>query len=50
MRGETDVLVLTDIETDEVELTRSGDDLLIKVLSTQETITGRLALPVPHVR
>ncbi|MGQ0685617.1 calcium-binding protein [Bradyrhizobium sp.] len=37
--ADTDVLVLTDIETGDVELARSGDDLLITVKSTQETIT-----------
>jgi Ca2+-binding RTX toxin-like protein len=37
--SETDVLVLTDIESGDVVLSRSGDDLLILIKSTQETIT-----------
>ncbi|MDF0585064.1 calcium-binding protein, partial [Bradyrhizobium yuanmingense] len=36
---ETDVLVLKDILSSEVNLTRSGDNLLIQILSTNETIT-----------
>jgi Ca2+-binding RTX toxin-like protein len=37
--SETDILVLTDIDSGDVVLSRSGDDLLITVKSTQETIT-----------
>ena len=36
---ETDRLVLTDINLDHVELSRSGDDLLIRMLATGEIIT-----------
>ncbi|MCK1331317.1 hypothetical protein IVB57_23620 [Bradyrhizobium sp. CW9] len=36
---ETDVLKFTDISSPDVQLTRSGDDLLIKIISTNETIT-----------
>ncbi|MCA1522853.1 hypothetical protein I6F14_33510, partial [Bradyrhizobium sp. IC3069] len=36
---ETDVLVLKDILSSEVSLTRSGGDLLVHILSTNETIT-----------
>jgi Ca2+-binding RTX toxin-like protein len=36
---ETDTLVLTDINLDHVELSRSGDDLLIRILATGDIIT-----------
>ena len=36
---ETDRLILSDLGPDEIELSRIGNDLLIKVLSTNETIT-----------
>ncbi|QOZ75368.1 hypothetical protein XH83_07890 [Bradyrhizobium sp. CCBAU 53351] len=36
---ETDVLKFTDIGSSDVRLTRSGEDLLIKIISTNETIT-----------
>ena len=38
-RGETDVLVLTDIDSSDVQLTRSGYDLLILIKSTGDIIT-----------
>src|SRR5262249_22646768 len=37
--NDTDVLVLTDIDSDEVQLSRSGDDLLIYILGTDDVIT-----------
>ncbi|EJN08763.1 Ca2+-binding protein, RTX toxin [Bradyrhizobium sp. YR681] len=36
---ETDVLFLKDIQSSEVNLTRSGDNLLVHILATNETIT-----------
>jgi Ca2+-binding RTX toxin-like protein len=36
---ETDVLFLKDIQSSEVSLIRSGGDLLVRILSTNETIT-----------
>jgi Ca2+-binding RTX toxin-like protein len=36
---ETDVLQLKDINSSDVALSRSGDDLLVKIVSTNETIT-----------
>ena len=36
--GSTDVLKLTDVNASDVQLSRSGSDLLVKVLSTGETI------------
>ena len=37
--NEIDVLVLEDIDSSEVVLTRSGDDLLVHIVPTDETIT-----------
>ncbi|WP_084462338.1 calcium-binding protein [Bradyrhizobium sp. WSM1417] len=37
--SETDVLKFTDINSSNVELSRSGSDLLVKIISTNETIT-----------
>jgi Ca2+-binding RTX toxin-like protein len=37
--NDMDRLKFTDIESSDVQLTRSGDDLLVKILSTGETIT-----------
>ncbi len=37
--SETDTLVLTDIDSTDAELSRSGDDLLIRIKSTNEVIT-----------
>ncbi|AUX78428.1 calcium-binding protein [Sinorhizobium fredii] len=37
---ETDTLWLTDLDPDDVELSRSGDDLLVKDLKTGQVITG----------
>ncbi|MGY3496334.1 calcium-binding protein [Bradyrhizobium sp. USDA 4502] len=36
---ETDILLFRDIDASDVLLTRSGNDLLVKILSTNETIT-----------
>ncbi|MGT2440863.1 calcium-binding protein [Bradyrhizobium betae] len=36
---ETDVLILTDLSSNDVELTQSGDDLFIKIRATGEVIT-----------
>ncbi|MBR1190231.1 calcium-binding protein [Bradyrhizobium sp. AUGA SZCCT0160] len=37
--AEIDVLKFRDVDSSDVQLTRSGDDLLIKIISTNETIT-----------
>ncbi len=37
--NEIDLLKLTDIDASDVQLSRSGDDLLVKIVSTNETIT-----------
>ncbi|WP_407155060.1 calcium-binding protein [Bradyrhizobium sp. STM 3557] len=44
---ETDILVLTDLSSSDVELSRSGDDLLVRIKSTDEiiTIVGQFTYP-----